>query len=154
MIDWKPLMTRSEAEAYTRNSYYSGQSLYHGTSKLAADGITNSGVLLASNRVNSYGEGCYFTFGRAIAISYAVAYKNPTLLTAKVNVKNPKKFTDSIDFDDFLDRHRIPFDDYQAKMVTKILIAEGYDAIEVGGEWILVIILDRKQVAVFSVEEL
>ena len=39
-------------------------------------------------------------------------------------------------------------------MVTQILIAEGYDAIEVGGDWILVIILDRKQVAVFSVEEL
>ena len=154
MIDWKPLMTRSEAEVYTRNSYYFGQSLYHGTSKLAANSIITFGLLLSSNRVNSYGEGCYFTFGRLIAISYAVACKNPTLITAKVNVKNPKKFTDSIDFDDFLDHHRIPFDDLQAKMVTQILIAEGYDAIEVGGDWILVIILDRKQIAVFSVEEL
>ena len=38
--------------------------------------------------------------------------------------------------------------------MTRILIAEGYDAIEVNGNWILVIILDLKQVAVFSVEEL
>ena len=91
---------------------------------------------------------CFFLF------SPNSSCKNPTLITAKVNVKNPKKFTDSIDFDDFLDHHRIPFDDLQAKMVTQILIAEGYDAIEVGGDWILVIILDRKQIAVFSVEEL
>ena len=68
---------------------------------------------------------------------------SPTLIAARVNAKNPKKFIDSIDFDDFLDRYCIPFDDSQAKMVTRILIAEGYDAIEVNGNWILVIILGK-----------
>jgi hypothetical protein len=53
-----------------------------------------------------------------------------------------------------LDYHQIPFDDFQSKVVTKILIEEGYDAIEIGGDWILVIITDRTQVAVFAVEEL
>jgi hypothetical protein len=154
MIDWKPLMTESEAEAYTKDSYYAGQNFYHGTSRLAANGIITIGILLAADRVNSYGEGFYFAFNRSNAVKYAVTNVNSTILTARVDIKNPKKFKDSIEFDDFLDYHQIPFDDFQSKVVTKILIEEGYDAIEIGGDWILVIIIDRTQVAVFVVEEL
>ena len=108
-------MTKSAAERYTRNSYYAGQNFYHGTSKLAAHSIITSGVLLTTNRVNSYGEGCYFAFDRSSAVSYAIDCDSPTLIAARVNAKNPKKFIDSIDFDDFLDRYCIPFDDSQAK---------------------------------------
>jgi hypothetical protein len=154
MIDWKPLMTESEAAAYTRNSHYAGQNFYHGTNRLAADGIVTIGILLAADRVNSYGEGFYFAFNRSNAVKYAVTNVNSTIVTARVDIKNPKKFKDSIEFDDFLDYHQIPFDDFQSKVVTKILIEEGYDAIEIGGDWILVIITDRTQVAVFAVEEL
>jgi hypothetical protein len=154
MIDWKPLMTESEAAAYTKNSHYAGQNFYHGTNRLAADGIVTIGILLAADRVNSYGEGFYFAFNRSNAVKYAVTNVNSTIVTARVDIKNPKKFKDSIEFDDFLDYHQIPFDDFQSKVVTKILIEEGYDAIEIGGDWILVIITDRTQVAVFAVEEL
>ncbi len=49
---------------------------------------------------------------------------------------------------------QVSFDDFQSQTVTKILIKEGYDAIEIGGDWVLVIIADRTQVAVFKVKEL
>jgi hypothetical protein len=154
MNDWKPLMTKSEAEQYTKDIYYAGQNFYHGTNRLAADSIITVGIVLTSDRVNSYGEGFYFAFDRSHAVQYTIGSQKSTVITARVQVKNPKKFKDSIEFDDFLDDHQIPFDDFQAKLATQILITAGYDAIEIGGDWILVIVGNRQQVAVFEVEEL
>jgi hypothetical protein len=42
----------------------------------------------------------------------------------------------------------------QSKAVTALLLSQGYDAVEVGGNRILVVIFDRKQIAVYKVEEL
>jgi hypothetical protein len=50
---WKPMMSETEAEEYTRNSYYSNQDFYHGTDKSAAVSITNEGARLTSEVVNS-----------------------------------------------------------------------------------------------------
>ena len=44
--------------------------------------------------------------------------------------------------------------DNQASALTNLLLLQGYDALEVGGDRILVIIFDLKQIAVFQVEEL
>ncbi len=33
-MEWQPLMTPTQAEAYTRDSYYAGRTFYHGTDTL------------------------------------------------------------------------------------------------------------------------
>lgn len=146
-------MSKAEAEEYTKDSYYQGQDFYHGTDQKAASAIASEGARLTSEVVNSYGEGFYFAFSKDIAKQYASEKDTPTILTAKVNVKNPRKFRDSIDFDDFLRENSIPADDSQSKTVSKILISRGFDAVEVGGDRILVVIFNQTQIAVFQSEE-
>ena len=59
-----------------------------------------------------------------------------------------------IDFESFLGENDIPADDFQSKAVTELLIAQGFDAVEIGGNRILVIIFDRRQIAIYKVTEL
>jgi hypothetical protein len=146
-------MSNAEAEEYTRDSYYKGQDFYHGTNKVAADSITSKGARIESASVNTYGEGFYFAFAKETAADYARLTANPVVLTARVNVKKPRKFRDSIDFDDFLTANNIPIDDLQSKTASKILISQGFDAVEVGGSRILVIIFHTTQVAIFQSEQ-
>jgi hypothetical protein len=153
-MSWKPLMSKAEAEEYTRDSYYQGQDFYHGTSLLAANGIISEGARIESESVNTYGEGFYLAFARKTAEDYARLTASPSVLTARVNVKNPKKFRDSIDFESFLQSNNIPADDFQSKVASKLLISQGFDAVEVGGERILVIIFNQTQIAVFKSEQL
>jgi hypothetical protein len=153
-VQWKPLMSETDAERYTRDSYYAGRNFYHGTGKEAANGIVSEGARLTADVVNSYGDGLYLAFDRDAAIDYANQSLCPTLLTAKVSVKNPKKFIDSLDVESFLDENNILFDDLQSTRLTKILKKQGFDAIEVGGNRILVIIFAKQQIAVFQTEEI
>jgi hypothetical protein len=74
-------------------------------------------------------------------------------LTVRVNIKNPRKFRDSIDFEGFLLENNIPADDLQSREASKILISQGFDAVEVGGDRILVIIFNQTQIAVFQSEQ-
>jgi hypothetical protein len=153
-MNWKPLMSKAEAEQYTRDSYYQGQNFYHGTSQEAADSITIEGARMVSESVNTYGEGFYLAFTKASAREYASQKNYPVILTAKVDVKNPRKFRDSIDLEVFLDANNIPADDLQSKAVSKLLISQGYDAVEIGGNIVLVIIFNKTQVAIFHSEQL
>lgn len=144
-------MSKAEAEEYTRDSYYRGQDFYHGTSQEAADAIVNEGARLTSEVVNSYGDGFYFAFAKDIAKQYASEKDPPTILTARV-IKNPRKFRDSIDFDDFLGENNILADDSQSKAVSRILISQEFDAVEIGGDRILVVIFNQDQIAIFQSE--
>jgi hypothetical protein len=153
-MSWKPLMSKAEAEEYTRDSYYQGRDFYHGTDAENLEGLTSEGVRLESERVNSYGDGFYLAFSKKTGIDYANEAERPALVSARVRVRNPKKFAGSIDFESFLDKNSIPADDFQSKAVTKILIDRGFDAVEIGGNLILVIIFDRKQVAIYEATEL
>jgi hypothetical protein len=56
------MMSKSEAEEYTRDSYYQGQDFYHGTNRRNAESIISTGIILDSNLVNSYGNGFYLAF--------------------------------------------------------------------------------------------
>jgi hypothetical protein len=152
-MDWKPLMSKAEAEAYTRDSYYSSRDFYHGTNQSAADRIICEGARIESESVNTYGEGFYLAFIKKIAEDYARLTNSPSILTARVKVINPRKFRDSIDFEDFLLENNVAADDLQSKRASKILISQGFDAIEIGGDRILVIIFDRTQVAIFQSEQ-
>jgi hypothetical protein len=79
-----------------------------------------------------------------VGIAHPTGYANqsdrPALVSAKVRVSKPKKFANSIDFESFLEENDIPADDFQSKTVTKLLISQGFDAVEIGGDRILVII--------------
>jgi hypothetical protein len=79
--------------------------------------------------------------------------KSPSVLTARVNVRNPRKFRDSIDFEGFLLENNVSADDLQSKTASKLLIYQGFDAVEVGGDRILVIIFNRTQIAIFQSEQ-
>jgi hypothetical protein len=72
-VNWKPMMSKSEAEEYTRDSYYQGQDFYHGTSRRNAESIISRGIMLDSYLVNSYGNGFYLAFNRNDAVQYADA---------------------------------------------------------------------------------
>jgi hypothetical protein len=54
-------MTLAEAEEYTKNSYYSGRVLYHGTNPAGAASIANIGVNPARFIRGFLGEGFYLT---------------------------------------------------------------------------------------------
>jgi hypothetical protein len=139
-MNWKPLMSKAEAEEYTRGSWYQGQDFYHGTDKSAADCITSEGARIESESVNTYGEGFYLAFIKKTAEDYARLTRSPSVLTARVNVIKPRKFRDSIDFEGFLLENNVAADDLQSKTASKLLISQGFDAVEVGGDRILVII--------------
>lgn len=143
-------MSKIEAENYTRGSYYEGRDFYHGTSQSAANSITSEGVRIRSESVNTYGEGFYLAFTKESAKEYASQKEDPIVLTARVWVKKPRKFRDSIELEDFLDANNIPADDSQSKTVSKLLISQGYDAVEVGGNRVLVIIFNKTQVAIYE----
>jgi hypothetical protein len=70
-MSWKPLMSKAEAEEYTKDSYYQGQDFYHGTSQEAADSIISEGARMQSESVNTYGEGFYLAFTKESAKEYA-----------------------------------------------------------------------------------
>jgi hypothetical protein len=147
-------MTKTEAEDYTKGSYYEGQDFFHGTNIEAASGIIAEGAKFTSDRVNTYGDGFYLAFRKEIAVEYAKIKNRPCIIQARVRVRNPKQIADSIDLDEFLIANDIPFDDSQARALTDLLLFQGYDALEIGGARILVIIFDLKQIAVFQMEEL
>ncbi len=147
------MMSKSEAEEYTRDSYYQGQDFYHGTSRRNAESITSKGIILDSNLVNSYGNGFYLAFNRYDAMQYADA-SEPRLLTVMVRSNNPKIFQSSIEFLRFQDRAQIPYDDEQAKAITILLIERGFDSIEIRGLGTLVIIFEKEQVVTHQLEQL
>ena len=152
-MNWKPLMSKAEAEEYTRDSWYQGQDFYHGTNQSAADSITSEGARIESESVNTYGEGFYLAFVKKTAEDYARLTKSPLVLTARVDVRKPRKFRDSIDFEGFLLENNISADDLQSRTASKLLISQGFDAVEIGGDRILVIIFNRTQIAIFQSEQ-
>jgi Phage Mu protein F like protein len=150
---WQPLMTETEASEYTKDSYYADQDFYHGTSAQAAQGIIAKGAKLTSSVVSTYGDGFYLAFDKDTAADYAQQTSKPTVLTTKVFTQNPKKFRDSIEVEDWLLDNSIPADDSQSRAMTRLLRRQGFDALEIGGNQVLVIIFNKQQLAVFNSEE-
>jgi hypothetical protein len=149
-MNWKPLMSKVEAEEYTRDSYYRGQDFYHGTSKENADGIVTEGAKWPPDSENSYGDGFYMTQKRNRAAEYAKVNKNPSIVIARILCKNPKIFQNGTDFYEFLGVYEMPEGDSEAGFASRLLISQGYDSFEIRGTQTLVIILNPQQVAAFK----
>ncbi len=151
-MSWKPLMSKAEAEEYTKDSYYQGQDFYHGTSSENADGIMTTGAEWEQSSENSYGDGFYLASVKQDAIDYASDKKDPVVLSTRIKSKNPKIFQNGTDFYKFFDDYEIPADESEAMFVSRLFINQGYDAIEIRGIQALVVILNPQQVAVFNHE--
>ena len=82
-------MTEAEATDYVRNSMFKDITFYHGTSGAGASSITTSGIDIQQNRVAVYGQGFYLADDRISAKGYAITKTKPTLLTAKLDMRNP-----------------------------------------------------------------
>jgi Poly(ADP-ribose) polymerase catalytic domain len=149
-MNWKPLMSKAEAEEYTRDSYYQGQDFYHGTSRENADGIVTEGANWPLDSENSYGDGFYMTQKESRAAQYAKVNKNPSIVTARILCKNPKIFQNGTDFYEFLGNYEMPAGDSEAGFALRLLISQGYDSVEIRGTQTLVIILNPQQVAAFK----
>jgi hypothetical protein len=151
-MKWKPLMSKSEAEEYTIDSYYRGQDFYHGTSAKNADSIIKIGAMWEIDSENSYGDGFYMTPFKQDAIDYAIDQENPVVLSARIKSNSPKIFNNGTDFYKFFDDYKIPLNKSEAMFASELFINQGYDAIEIRGIKILVIILNSQQVDVFNHE--
>jgi hypothetical protein len=151
-MSWKPLMSKAEAEEYTRDSYYQGQDFYHGTSAKSANCIMTTGAVWEQSSENGYGDGFYLSSVKQDAIDYASDKKDPVVLSTRIGSKNPKIFQNGTDFYEFFDEYEIPINESEAMFDSRLFINQGYDAIEIRGIQTLVIILNPQQVAVFSHE--
>lgn len=151
-MNWKPLMSKAEAEEYTIDSYYRGQDFYHGTSAENANSIMTIGAMWERDSENSYGDGFYMTPFKQAAIDYASDKEDPVVLSARIKSKNPKVFQNGTDFYKFFDDYEIPINDSEAMFASRLFLGQGYDAIEIRGIEIIVIILNPQQVAVFDNE--
>lgn len=100
VLEWKPMMTAKEAEAWAAKSAFK-DSLYHGTGitergvvtdpkalAVRIDSITTNGFNISTeNNGRMLGDGVYFTPSRGTASRYG------TVLEARVNVKNVASYT-------------------------------------------------------------
>jgi hypothetical protein len=145
-------MSKSEAEEYTRDSYYREQDFDRGTSRENANGITITGAKWEQDSENSYGDGFYMTPSKARAVEYAQFSKDPSILSARIRCKKPKIFQNGTDFYEFLDGYETPLNASEAGFASRLLASQGYDAIEIRGTQTLVIILNPQQVAIFNNE--
>jgi len=91
-MNWKPMMSKAEAEEYTEDSYYANRDFYHGTNQFAADSITTEGARIESESVNTYGEGFYLAFAKKTAEDYARLTKSPSVLQLELMSEIPKSF--------------------------------------------------------------
>jgi hypothetical protein len=103
---WESSMTLAEAEEYTKNSYYSGRKLYHGTSPAGAASIANIGVNPARFTRGYLGKGFYLANQENMAKIYSKDENgNPShgpVLKIMVNVKNPRVYPGLQEFVDEL----------------------------------------------------
>jgi hypothetical protein len=91
-------------------------------------------------------------FIRLIELLYGSIRDTASTLDRIHHISTFNVFQNGTDFYEFLARSDIPSVENDASFTTRILTAEGYDAIEVRGIPTLVIILNSQQIAVYDRE--
>jgi hypothetical protein len=153
---WESSMTLAEAEEYTKNSYYSGRVLYHGTSPAGAGSITNIGVNPARFTRGFLGIGFNVTNKEERARDFS-SDENGTqragpVLKIMLNVKNPKVYKDLDEFEEYLanyGRETGLKDPALTVGYAEYLRSQGYDAISTTSTSMQYhLVFDPKQVVV------
>ncbi|TAD94917.1 MAG: DUF4114 domain-containing protein [Oscillatoriales cyanobacterium] len=152
---WEPSMTLAEAEEYTKNSYYSGRPLHHGTSPAGASSITNIGVNpdQFNKKYSVYGPGLYLSTDSSVA----EIYSDGAVLDMRLNVKNPKIYSQESAYNSSLENYRLTnglqlSDQELINQYAEYLKSQGYDAIQIGNPLVpwrkSILVFDPKQVVV------
>jgi len=153
---WEPSMTLAEAEEYTKNSYYSGRMLYHGTNPAGAASIANIGVNPARSIKGFLGEGFYLTNQEERAKDFSTdENRNPRqgpILRIMLNVKNPRVYPGLQEFVDEVNNYGQETGLQEPELTvryTEYLRSQGYDAIMTTPEIMqYYLVFDPKQVVV------
>ncbi|MEG4291151.1 DUF4114 domain-containing protein [Microcoleus sp. C2C3] len=154
---WEPSMTLAEAEEYTKNSYYSGRVLYHGTNPDGAASIAKSGVNPARFTRGYLGEGFYLTNQENMAKIFSRDENNQSgvgpVLKIILNVKNPKVYEDLEEFVAHAKNYGLETGVQEPELTvryTEYLKSQGYDAIATRGPQMMQyhLVFDPKQVVV------
>lgn len=87
---WKTRMSKEEAAAYTKDSYFGSTEFWHGNRKEVVDSIANEGAMPERNTRGIYGQGVYLGVEKGIGELYArSAQGDIALISAVVKAKNP-----------------------------------------------------------------
>lgn len=153
---WESSMTLAEAEEYTKNSYYSGRMLYHGTTPDGANSIANIGVDPAyfNTGYSLFGPGLYLSNDRSVSEIYST---DDAVLDIRLNVKNPKIYSQDSAYMSSLENYRLTnglqlSDQELINQYPEYLKSQGYDAIQIGNPQFpwrkSILVFDPKQVVV------
>ena len=153
-VEWKPSMSRDEAEAWARDSVFK-DTVYHGTtSQQAVIGISKNGFDLsriATGRV--YGDGVYTTTSHEMASMYIGNAGEENILNIKANVSNPLVIGGDNDMGAVWDRVKEWYGQdvvyNKSEILTKYMIDQGYDALHITLHKYL-IVFDPKKITVIK----
>lgn len=92
--DWKPRMSREEADQYTDGTFAHGVALYHGNSKGVIDSMETDGVQPERNSRGIFGQGGYFAASKEEAELYYNSSSSTNrsdggIIEARARVQNP-----------------------------------------------------------------
>jgi SPP1 gp7 family putative phage head morphogenesis protein len=162
IITWKPTMTREEADAWAEKSGIK-ETLYHGTSDIAAKSIKENGFITDVGN-GLFGNGAYMTNSKDKAGRYAFTRSRQSnskeeILKLKVNFEKYKTFKNDIDFYDFTKKEFT----YNGKKIETLsdhidYLRENYNGILVkgspeglgAGEADVVVAFDKKKITVIE----
>lgn len=92
---WKPKMTRAEADDFVRGSSYTDE-VYHGTGERSANGILTEGH--RTSEVSMFGDGVYVAPDESLTVRWAERHSYqgnpPAVVKAKVKLENPLYWDD------------------------------------------------------------
>jgi len=153
---WEPSMTLAEAEEYTKNSYYSGRVLYHGTNPDGGASIAKGGVNPTRLTSGFLGEGFYLTNREERAKDFSNDengnQRQGPILKTVLNVKNLRVYPGLQEFLDEAKNYGQETGLQGSEAIvryTEYLRSQGYDAIVTTPEFMqYYLVFDPKQVVV------
>jgi len=129
-------MTLAEAEEYTKNSYYSGRTLHHGTSPAGAANIADIGVDPDRFIRGFLGEGFYLTNQEERARDFSRDkdgnLRQGPILKTVLNVKKPRVYPGLQEFADEVAKYGQETglqEPERTVRYTEYLKSQGYDAV-------------------------
>lgn len=109
--NYKPSLSKADAERYISSSKYTRETL-HATSSTAAKAIASNGVDTNLAKRSVYGKGFYMAGGdnaRSAVQEYLDENDDGRILSLRFDVRNPRVFKDGfMDYTDWEDKHVTP----------------------------------------------
>ena len=140
---WKPTMTLKEAESFSKSSKVR-TTLFHGTTEIRKNSITNRGFILESKKNGRmWGDGVYLSYQSEQATEWArltmlrdwsKVKSKSTTLNIKANIKNPLIINSGEGFpkhwtEQFMNARAKGYSGERGTYYTNIAKKEGYDSI-------------------------